>query len=108
MLRVCLYDFLIACGVLVIAALLRAVLGPRFTDRMVAVNSITTLITCIILVLAVLLEADYLLDVALIYALLGFLANVILTRLALQRHRTKKEYEKELREETKRERGEAQ
>lgn len=108
MLRVCLYDFLIACGVLLIAALLRAVLGPRFTDRMVAVNSITTLITCIILVLAVLLEADYLLDVALIYALLGFLANVILTRLALQRHRTKKEYEKELREETKRERGEAQ
>lgn len=108
MLRVCLYDFLIACGVLVIAALLRAVLGPRFTDRMVAVNSITTLITCIILVLAVLLEADYLLDVALIYALLGFLANVILTRLALQRHRTKKEYEKELREETKRERGAAQ
>ena len=96
MLRVCLYDFLIACGVLVIGALVRAVFGPRFTDRLVPVNCITTLVTCIIAVLAVLLDAYYLLDVALIYALLGFLANVILTKLALQRHRAKKEFEKEL------------
>ena len=108
MLKVCLSDFLIACGVLVVAALVRAVLGPRFTDRMVAVNCITTLITCIIVVLAVLLKAYYLLDVALIYALLGFLANVILTRLTLQRHREKMAYEQELQKEKKQEGGNAQ
>ena len=85
--------FLTACGVLIIGALLRAVFGPRFTDRMVAVNCITTLITCIIVVLALYLDAYYLLDVALIYALLGFLANVILTRLVLQRHREEKALE---------------
>ena len=108
MLRVCLYDFLIACGVLVIAALLRAVLGPRFTDRMVAVNCITTLITCIIVVLAFYLDAYYLLDVALIYALVGFLANVILSRLMIQRHRSRKEIEEELHTEKEQEEGSAQ
>ena len=107
MLRVCLSGFLIACGVLVLAALLRAVLGPRFTDRMVAVNCITTLVICIIVGLSVLLKAYYLLDVALIYAFLGFLANVILTRLMLQRHRTKEKYEKELHTDTGREGGSA-
>ena len=92
--------FLTVCALLVIAALLRAVLGPRFTDRMVAVNCITTLITCIIVVLALYLQADYLLDVALIYALLGFLANVILTRLMLQRHRTREKIERGLQRKT--------
>ena len=98
--------FLTVCGALVLLALLRAVFGPRFTDRMVAVNCITTLVTCITAVLAFYLNAPYLLDVALIYALLGFLANVILTRLALQHHRAEKEAEEELPEKTERKEGE--
>lgn len=106
--KVYLCVFLAVCGVLVIGALLRAVPGPRFTDRMVAVNCITTLITCIISVLSVLLDAVYLLDVALIYALLGFLANVILTRLVLQRHRAKQTFENELAEAEEKKEGDAQ
>ena len=72
-------------SLLILCALIRAVRGPHFADRMVAVNCITTFTVCIMAVLSLLLDAAYLLDVALIYALVGFLANVVLTRLLLRR-----------------------
>lgn len=72
---------LLALCALMLAALLRAILGPRFTDRIVAVNAVNTMVTASICLLSRYLEADYLIDVALIYALLGFTANVLLMRL---------------------------
>lgn len=72
---------LLVMAVLILAALLRAILGPRFTDRIVAVNAVNTMVTACICLLSRYLEADYLVDVALIYALLGFTANVLLMRL---------------------------
>lgn len=72
---------LLALAALMLAALVRAVLGPRFTDRIVAVNAVNTMVTASICLLSRYLEADYLIDVALIYALLGFTANVLLMRL---------------------------
>ena len=72
---------LLVLAALILAALLRAILGPRFTDRIVAVNAANTMVTASICLLSRYLEADYLVDVALIYALLGFTANVLLTRL---------------------------
>lgn len=74
-------------GVLLILALLmlslmpRVVKGPRFTDRIVAVNAINTMITASICLLSRLHRAAYLLDVALIYALLGFTGTTLLMRL---------------------------
>lgn len=72
---------LLVMAVLILASLLRAILGPRFTDRIVAVNAVNTMVTACICLLSRYLEADYLVDVALIYALLGFTANVLLLRL---------------------------
>ncbi|MCM1150313.1 MAG: monovalent cation/H+ antiporter complex subunit F [Butyricicoccus sp.] len=72
---------LLAMAALILAALVRAVLGPHFTDRVVAVNAVNTMVTACICLLSRYLEADYLIDVALIYALLGFTANVLLMRL---------------------------
>ena len=86
----------IITGALVILALLmlalmpRVVRGPRFTDRIVAVNAINTMITASICLLSRLHRAPYLLDVALIYALLGFTGITLLTRL-LAADRKKKE-----------------
>ena len=74
-------------GALVILALLmlslmpKVVKGPRFTDRIVAINAINTMVTASICLLSRLHRAGYLLDVALIYALLGFTATTLLTRL---------------------------
>ncbi len=72
---------LLVLAALILAALVRAILGPRFTDRIVAVNAVNTMVTASICLLSRYLEADYLIDVALIYALLGFTANVLLMRL---------------------------
>ena len=74
-------------GALVVLALLmlslmpKVVKGPRFTDRIVAINAINTMVTASICLLSRLHRAGYLLDVALIYALLGFTATPLLTRL---------------------------
>ena len=58
-----------------------ATIGLEKGDRIVAVNEINTLVTASIIILSRRLRAAYLLDVALVYALLGFTANVLLTRL---------------------------
>ena len=51
--------------------LLRAVLGPRFSDRLIAINMIGTKTVLMIA----------LLDICLIYALISFLSFVVLTKL---------------------------
>ena len=63
-----------------IFCLLRAVLGPRFSDRLIAINMIGTKT-----VLIKVFHEDYLVDICLIYALISFLSFVVLTGL-LGRH----------------------
>ena len=54
--------------------------GPKFTDRVVAVNMIGTKTIILIAALSVFLDEPYLLDVCLIYSLISFLAVVVLTK----------------------------
>ena len=72
---------LVILGLLMLALMPRVLRGPRFTDRIVAVNAISTMVTASICLLSRLFNAAYLLDVALIYTLLGFTATTLLTRL---------------------------
>lgn len=85
---------ILIAGMVLLAALnlvtlIRAVLGPRFTDRVVAVNVINTLVIAIICMISVLQGEDFLVDVALIYALLSFLSVVVLSRLVMAHKRKK-------------------
>ncbi len=82
---------LIILGVLMLLCALRAVLGPRTADRLMAVNMITTLVTVCICILTLWLGEDYLADVALLFSLLGFLAVVVLTRVLPARKPGKKD-----------------
>ena len=66
-----------ALALLILATLVRAVLGPRFTDRIVAVNVIGTLVIAELMVLSVRLKEEFLVDIALVFALLSFLAVVV-------------------------------
>lgn len=68
-------------AVLIVACLIRSVLGPRVTDRIVSVNSIGTMTITIIALFSVLLDEAYLLDVCLIYAMISFVAVVVLTKI---------------------------
>ena len=71
---------MVVMSVLFMCALLRAVRGPRVTDRLVAVNMIGTMTIVIIAILSVYRKEDYLADVCLIYAMVSFLAVVVLTK----------------------------
>ena len=67
-------------ALLVFACLLRAVRGPRITDRIVACNMIGTMTIAIIAILGTVMEQSWLYDICLIYAMISFLAVVVLNR----------------------------
>ena len=71
---------LIFMALLLFACLVRAVKGPRETDRIVAVNMMGTMVIVMIAVFALLLKQEYLLDICLIYAMISFLAVIVLTK----------------------------
>ncbi len=75
---------LVIIGLLLLFCLVRAVRGPRLADRVVAVNMMGTLIVIAICILSYLLGEGYLVDVAIIYTMLSFLAVVLLTRLLVE------------------------
>ena len=87
-------TWVLTAGAVVLAPLVRAVLGPRFTDRIVAVNVISTLVIAELVLLSVWLREDFLVDVALVFALLSFLAVVVVSRLVAARRRKHPEREK--------------
>jgi len=74
------YIVLVILAVMVIICLIRAIIGPRIADRLVAVNMIGTMVMVSICVLAVVMQEDYLVDICLIYAMISFLAIVVLTK----------------------------
>lgn len=71
---------LLILGALMIACLVRAILGPRIADRLVSINMTDTIAIMIIALLSVMLNEGYLLDIAIIYAMLSFLAVVVLVK----------------------------
>lgn len=94
------YGILSALAVMIILCLIRAVIGPRIADRLVAVNMITTMVTVIIALLAVLKEEGYLVDICLIYAMISFLAVVVLSRIYTGVYREARDHQKRKEETT--------
>ena len=84
------HSFLIVAMIVmmlvVFVCMTRAILGPRVTDRVVALNMIGTLVVLMICIISYLLEEPFLVDVAILYSLLNMLVVVILCRVAAQRH----------------------
>ena len=70
----------IVLAVLIILSIIRSVRGPGIADRIIAVNMIGTMIIMIIAILSVYLDENYLVDICLIYAMISFLAVVVLTK----------------------------
>ena len=67
-------------SVTIFACLFRAILGPRFTDRIVSVNTIGPQAITLIAVLSFLLDEGSLVDIALVYAMISFLAIIVLSK----------------------------
>ena len=62
--------------VLALVCLVRCIMGPRISDRVMAVNMIGTLTIIMVVVFTVYLKEAYLADIALIYAMISFLSVV--------------------------------
>lgn len=90
---------LLVLSVLLFACLLRSIRGPKVVDRIVSVNMLGTLTIIIIGILALMLNQGSLADVALIYAMISFLAVVVLCKVYmgvyLQRQSEQKKTHKE-------------
>ena len=85
---------LIVLGILVCLCLIRAIRGPLTTDRIVAVNMISTQVIVMIGILAIMLKEGYLADVGLIYATISFLAVVVLCKVFMGVHNENVEKQK--------------
>ena len=74
--------------VTVCVCFIRAILGPNITDRIVAINVICTKVVIIIAILACLFGENSLLDIAIVYAMISFLAVVVLSKCYILPHHT--------------------
>ena len=88
------YGILSVLALMLVLCLIRAVKGPRIADRLVAVNMMGTLVMVMISLLAVVKNQGSLVDICLIYAMISFLAVVVLTRIYTGVYREAKEQEK--------------
>ncbi len=73
-------TMLILLSFMLLACLIRAVRGPLIADRLMAVNMMGTMVMVMIAVLALMLKEGYLVDICLIYAMISFLAVVVLSK----------------------------
>ncbi len=64
--------------------LYRAYVGPTAADRIVAINMITTKVTTIIVMIALVTAQGSYVNVALVYALIGFIATIGLAKYLLK------------------------
>ena len=70
---------MITLSIAISAIFLRAVAGPTVVDRIICVNMIGTKIIIFICLVAGFLREDFLIDVAIVYALINFVSMVVLT-----------------------------
>lgn len=96
---------LIWFSLLIFAMLVRSIIGPRVTDRILSINMIGTMVICCIAILSRLLKESYLVDVALIYAMISFISVLILATIYIPNRQTRGKYAKNVKEELKKEKA---
>ena len=68
------------------SCLIRAIMGPRLTDRIVSINVICTKVVILIAILSCIFDKGGMLDIAIVYAMISFLAIVVLSKCYLLPH----------------------
>ena len=96
------FYFLICVIVIAILAffcLIRAIIGPKLADRIMAVNMIGTLTILIIVLMSILLNESMMIDVAFIYAIISFVAVIVLAQIYIGIYREKRQLSQKERKE---------
>ena len=76
-------GILMVLGIMLFLCLLRACMGPTVADRLVSINMMGTMVMVIIATLAVMMEEGYLVDICIIYAMISFLAVIVLSKVIM-------------------------
>ncbi len=80
MVDILIYTAMAISSIGVLVALVRFVKGPEKVDRIVAVDVISTIGITLILILATLMRREIYIDVAIVYAILGFIGVIVVSR----------------------------
>ena len=86
-----LWGILITMAALMLVCIIRCIIGPRNTDRLLAVNMLGSIGNAIIAVLATIFDQNFLADVAILYTMLSFAAVVVMSRIIRGVYKEKKE-----------------
>ncbi|MFP4508764.1 MAG: monovalent cation/H+ antiporter complex subunit F [Spirochaetota bacterium] len=71
---------LVALTLLLLLSMIRILIGPTIWDRLLGMNLVTTKIVMSVAVFAVLIDRSFLIDIAIVYSLLGFIASILISR----------------------------
>ncbi len=74
------HGVLFVLALLTIGGIIRVVIGPTIWDRLLGLNLISSKIIMAIIVFALMIQRTFLLDIAIVYALLGFIGSVLIAR----------------------------
>ncbi len=67
-------------SVTVFFCMYRSIKGPTIADRIISINVINTKIITIIIAVSFIYHETYFIDVALVYALIGFTASILISK----------------------------
>ncbi len=70
----------VTLSLLIFVCLYRAFAGPSAADRVVAIDVISTKVAVLIVLLSILTEQESFMDVALIYAMMGFITTIAVSK----------------------------
>ncbi|GAA0178275.1 monovalent cation/H+ antiporter complex subunit F [Clostridium sediminicola] len=67
-------------SITILMCMYRAIKGPSAEDRLIAINVVGTKTIVLILIVSFIMHETYFVDVALVYALISFIASVIIAK----------------------------
>ena len=70
----------IALVVFLVVALIRLILGSTIPDRLVALDTMNTIVIVIMVILGAAFKEVFLIDVAIVYALLSFITTLFIAK----------------------------
>ena len=87
---------LIIIAICILFVIIKSIIGPRISDRIVTANMIGTLVTaCIAILSTLLINQTYLIDICIIYVLLSFISVIVLSSIFINQYIEKKNSKKD-------------
>ncbi len=74
----------IALAVSILICFARAIKGPEFADRLIAINVIGTKTIVLISAVSYIIKETYFIDIVLVYALISFLGSTFISKVVVE------------------------